>query len=172
MCSFPCADSSSLYQKVDSTIRSLGLQDVASNIIGNPLQRGISSGQKRRVTIACSVIARPRILVLDEPTSGLDSGSAREVMVASKYRFMSCANMYISDASPVKRLSQETNMICIATIHQPNWEVFSLFDRLTLLAGGRVMYNGSSGELLVSVIWARCPYLTLPQPRSTTISLK
>lgn len=42
----------------------------------------------------------------------------------------------------VKRLAQETNMVCIATIHQPNWEVFTLFDRLTLLAAGRVMYNG------------------------------
>ncbi|KIM77700.1 hypothetical protein PILCRDRAFT_825138 [Piloderma croceum F 1598] len=42
----------------------------------------------------------------------------------------------------VKHLTQETNMVCIATIHQPNWEVFSLFDRLTLLSAGRVMYNG------------------------------
>ena len=33
-------------------------------------------------------------------------------------------------------------MVCIATIHQPNWEIFSLFDNLTLLAAGRVMYNG------------------------------
>lgn len=172
MCSFPRTDLLSLYQKVDSTLRALGLQDVANNIIGNPLQRGISSGQKRRVTIACSVIARPRILVLDEPTSGLDSGSAREVMLASKHRFISFVNMIISDTSLVKRLSQETSMICIATIHQPNWEVFSLFDRLILLAGGRVMYNGSSGELLVHVICARCSYLILPQPRSMNISLK
>jgi len=42
----------------------------------------------------------------------------------------------------VKGLAQETNMACIATIHQPNWEVFSLFGRLTLLAAGKVMYNG------------------------------
>ena len=42
----------------------------------------------------------------------------------------------------VKRLAQETNMVCIATIHQLNWEVFSLFDHLTLLVGGQVMYNG------------------------------
>lgn len=42
----------------------------------------------------------------------------------------------------MKRLAQETNTICIATIHQPNWEIYSFFDRLTLLAGGRMMYNG------------------------------
>jgi ABC-type multidrug transport system ATPase subunit len=74
---------------IDTTLRSLGLQDVANNRIGTPLQRGISGGQKRRVTIACSVIARPRVLVLDEPTSGLDSGSAQEVMASSKCQFHS-----------------------------------------------------------------------------------
>lgn len=67
---------------INATLRSLGLQEVANNKIGTPLQRGISGGQKRRVTIACSVVARPRVLVLDEPTSGLDSGSAREVMAS------------------------------------------------------------------------------------------
>ena len=72
---------------IDATIRSLGLQDVANNKIGTPLQRGISGGQKRRVTLACSVIARPRVLVLDEPTSGLDSGSAQEVMASSESYF-------------------------------------------------------------------------------------
>lgn len=46
------------------------------------------------------------------------------------------------DLLTVKRLAVETNTICIATIHQPNYETFSLFDKLLLLAGGRVMYNG------------------------------
>lgn len=132
---------------VDDTLRSLGLQDVANNRIGTPLQRGISGGQKRRVTIACSVVARPRVLVLDEPTSGLDSGSAREVM-ASRELIILCIFCALVEwlSSAVKRLSQQTSMICIATIHQPNWELFSLFDQLTLLAGGRVMYNGAAGE--------------------------
>ncbi|KAF8495061.1 P-loop containing nucleoside triphosphate hydrolase protein [Gautieria morchelliformis] len=114
---------------IDATLLSLGLQDVANNRVGTPLQRGISGGQKRRVTIACSVVSRPRVLVLDEPTSGLDSGSAREVM------------------SSLKRLARDTNMVCIATIHQPNWEIFTLFDFLTLLAGGRVMYNGPTIDI-------------------------
>ena len=56
---------------IDRTLVSLGLQDVANNKIGTPIQRGISGGQKRRVTIACSMVSRPRVLVLDEPTSGL-----------------------------------------------------------------------------------------------------
>ena len=130
-------------EHVDATLRSLGLQDVANNKIGTPLQRGISGGQKRRVTIACSVIARPRVLVLDEPTSGLDSGSAREVMISSASHPFYCLSLFDQEFE-VKRLAKETNMVCIATIHQPNWEIFSLFDRLILLAGGKVMYNGSA----------------------------
>lgn len=74
-----------LNQLIDSTLRSLGLQDVAGNRIGTPLQRGVSGGQRRRVTIACSVVARPRVLVLDEPTSGLDSASSQEVISSREY---------------------------------------------------------------------------------------
>lgn len=76
------ANSPDIADHVDATLRSLGLQDVANNIIGTALQRGISGGQKRRVTIACSVVARPRVLVCDEPTSGLDSASSREVVAS------------------------------------------------------------------------------------------
>lgn len=65
---------------IDSTLQSLGLASIAHNRIGTPLQRGISGGQKRRVTIACSVVAKPRVLVLDEPTSGLDATSGKEVV--------------------------------------------------------------------------------------------
>jgi ABC-type Mn2+/Zn2+ transport system ATPase subunit len=91
LCSFP-RNTPNLNAHVDATLRSLGLQDVANNKIGTSLQRGISGGQKRRVTIACSVIARPRVLVLDEPTSGLDSGSAQEVMASSEYRLSWAVN--------------------------------------------------------------------------------
>ena len=62
----------------------LGLTDVRNNRIGTPIQRGISGGQKRRVTIGSSLVTMPRILLLDEPTSGLDSRTSREVLAASK----------------------------------------------------------------------------------------
>ena len=68
---------------VQSTMRSLGLTDIAHNRIGTPIQRGISGGQKRRVTIACSVVAQPKILLCDEPTSGLDSMTSYQVISSS-----------------------------------------------------------------------------------------
>lgn len=57
---------------VESTIMEMGLQDCADTVIGNWHLRGISGGEKRRVSIALEILMRPRLLFLDEPTSGLD----------------------------------------------------------------------------------------------------
>jgi ATP-binding cassette, subfamily G (WHITE), member 2 len=69
---------------VKKTLRSLGLTDVRKNRIGTYFQRGISGGQKRRVTIASSVVTQPRIFLCDEPTSGLDSMTGYQVACASE----------------------------------------------------------------------------------------
>ncbi|GAA5824510.1 hypothetical protein JCM3770_000105 [Rhodotorula araucariae] len=118
-----------LSEHIDSTLASLGLTAIAHQRIGTALQRGVSGGQKRRVTIACSVVAKPRILVLDEPTSGLDAKSGKEVVAF------------------LQRLAREQNVLVICTIHQPNFETFALFDRLLLLARGRTMYDGPADRL-------------------------
>lgn len=57
---------------VEGTITEMGLQDCADTVIGNWHLRGISGGEKRRVSIALEILMRPRLLFLDEPTSGLD----------------------------------------------------------------------------------------------------
>ncbi|KAJ3098713.1 hypothetical protein HDU97_003772 [Phlyctochytrium planicorne] len=111
-------------QRVEHIISSLGLSKCANQIIGNPLQKGVSGGQKRRVTIGMSLVTYPKILFLDEPTSGLDTTTSREVM------------------SAINRIAIERQMIVIATIHQPNFETLSLFSSILVLAEGKVMYNG------------------------------
>ncbi|KAL5524718.1 hypothetical protein ACEPAF_9863 [Sanghuangporus sanghuang] len=113
-----------IHERVERVITEFGLTDVRRNRIGNVIQRGISGGQKRRVTLGAGLVTMPKILLLDEPTSGLDSRASYEVLQA------------------VKRVAEQHGMIVIASIHQPNWESFALFDKLLLLAQGRTVYFG------------------------------
>ncbi|KAK4047126.1 hypothetical protein OIV83_005578 [Microbotryomycetes sp. JL201] len=116
-------------ERVDGTLASLGLAGVAENRIGTPIQRGISGGQRRRVTLACSVVVHPRVLILDEVTSGLDSVAAREVI------------------SAVKRVAKETKAAVVCTIHQPSYDTLALFDKVTFLAQGRTVFSGAPQEI-------------------------
>ncbi|KAJ7930537.1 P-loop containing nucleoside triphosphate hydrolase protein [Mycena leptocephala] len=115
--------------RVDRVLTALGLQSCAHQRIGTPISRGISGGQKRRVTAACAMVTFPRILLLDEVTSGLDSTSAREVM------------------SAIRTLAVSEGMIVIATIHQPSLETLAQFTDLLMLAEGSTCFSGKVGDL-------------------------
>jgi len=93
-------------------------------LIGTPIRKGVSGGQKRRVSVAGQLITSPKILFLDEPTSGLDSAASYEVM-----KF-------------VRDIAKKYKVLVIASIHQPSTTTFELFDKLMLLSRGRVAYNG------------------------------
>lgn len=67
-------------RRVESLIDSFGLREQAETIIGTPIRKGISGGQKRRVSVASQLLTRPKLLFLDEPTSGLDSAASWEVI--------------------------------------------------------------------------------------------
>lgn len=111
--------------RVDALIAELGLVDCADTRIGNDLRRGISGGQKKRVSIAVELIGDPDVLLLDEPTSGLDSFTAANVM-------------------ETLRALASNNRVVLTTIHQPRSKVFHLFDRLLLLADGDMVYFGTT----------------------------
>ncbi|KAJ7806621.1 P-loop containing nucleoside triphosphate hydrolase protein [Mycena leptocephala] len=115
--------------RVDRVLTTLGLQSCAHQRIGTPISRGISGGQKRRVTAACAMVTFPRILLLDEVTSGLDSTSAREVMAA------------------IRTLAISEGMIVIATIHQPSLETLAQFTNLLMLAEGSTCFSGKVSDL-------------------------
>lgn len=114
--------------RVDQIITDLGLQSCADLKIGTPIQRGISGGQRRRVTVGTGLVTFPRVLFLDEPTSGLDSTSAREVMAS------------------IKRIAEAEGIIVIATIHAPSIEALSLFDKMMILAQGRTAFLGTMAQ--------------------------
>jgi ABC-type multidrug transport system ATPase subunit len=66
--------------RIDGLITSFGLTKQENTIIGTPIRKGISGGQKRRVSVASQLITGPKLLFLDEPTSGLDSAASWEVI--------------------------------------------------------------------------------------------
>lgn len=110
---------------VSNVINELGLDSVKNTYIGNWHIRGISGGQKRRVSIGCELVTSPTLLFLDEPTSGLDSAAAYHVMAT------------------VRRLTEGCRTI-VTVIHQPSSETFELFDKLCLLASGDTVYFGDA----------------------------
>ncbi|XP_021648547.2 ABC transporter G family member 15 isoform X2 [Hevea brasiliensis] len=110
---------------VEGTISEMGLQDCADRLIGNWHLRGISGGEKKRLSIALEILTTPRLLFLDEPTSGLDSASAFFVI------------------QTLRNIARDGRMV-ISSIHQPSSEVFALFDDLFLLSGGETVYFGES----------------------------
>ncbi|KAF5841257.1 P-loop containing nucleoside triphosphate hydrolase protein [Dunaliella salina] len=116
-------------KRVEDALVEMGLVGVQHTKIGNWMMKGISGGQKRRVSIGCELVTQPAILFLDEPTSGLDAASAFFVM------------------DTVRTLA-EKNRTVLTVIHQPSSEVFELFDQLCLLTRGSTIYFGPAGEAL------------------------
>lgn len=68
------------YRRAEEVLLKMGLKDCADNLVGSDLVKGISGGEKRRVSIAVQILTDPRILLLDEPTSGLDAFTANSIM--------------------------------------------------------------------------------------------
>jgi ABC-type multidrug transport system ATPase subunit len=66
--------------RIEALLSAFGLQRQSNVLVGTPIRKGISGGQKRRLSVASQLITGPKILFLDEPTSGLDSQASFEVM--------------------------------------------------------------------------------------------
>lgn len=123
-----------LKKKVSELLKTLGLYDCRNVVVGDRLLKGISGGQKKRVSAGVELICSPSILFLDEPTSGLDSFSSLALIKA------------------LKNIAQQQNSIICCTIHQPSSELFALFDRVMCLRSGQTLFSGSlRGEIVDSL---------------------
>ncbi|OQU80214.1 hypothetical protein SORBI_3007G095100 [Sorghum bicolor] len=111
-------------KRVWELIEQLGLQTTAHTYIGDEGIRGVSGGERRRVSIGTDIIHKPSLLFLDEPTSGLDSTSAYSVV------------------EKVKEIAKGGSIV-LMTIHQPSFRIQMLLDRIVILARGRLIYLGS-----------------------------
>lgn len=114
--------------RVQALIDQLGLRNAAKTVIGDEGHRGVSGGERRRVSIGIDIIHDPIILFLDEPTSGLDSTSAFMVVKV------------------LQRIAK-TGSVVIMSIHQPSYRIIGLLDRMIFLSKGQTVFNGSPATI-------------------------
>ncbi|WOH16313.1 hypothetical protein DCAR_0935864 [Daucus carota subsp. sativus] len=114
---------------VECVISELGLTKCKNSMIGGPLFRGISGGEKKRVSIGQEMLINPSLLLLDEPTSGLDSTTAQRIL------------------NTLKRLACGGRTI-VTTIHQPSSRLYYMFDKVLLLSEGCPIYYGPASAAL------------------------
>lgn len=115
-------------KRVQALIDQLGLRNAANTIIGDEGHRGVSGGERRRVSIGVDIIHDPIVLFLDEPTSGLDSTSAFMVVKV------------------LQRIAQSGSVV-VMSIHQPSYRILGLLDRLLFLSRGQTVFYGPPGAL-------------------------
>ncbi|CAN0890189.1 ABC transporter G family member 14 [Linum grandiflorum] len=118
-------------EKVDQAedvISQLGLTKCKWSQIGGENLRGISGGERKRVSIGQEMLVDPSVLFLDEPTSGLDSTTAQRIV------------------STVWKLAAKGGKTVVMTIHQPSSRLFYMFDKVMLLSEGSPLYFGRGGE--------------------------
>ncbi|KAB1266916.1 ATP-binding cassette sub-family G member 8 [Camelus dromedarius] len=115
--------------QVDSVIAELRLRQCADTRVGNVYVRGVSGGERRRVSIAVQLLWNPGILILDEPTSGLDSFTAHNLV------------------KTLSRLARGNRLVLIS-IHQPRSDIFRLFDLVLLMTSGTTIYLGAAQHMV------------------------
>ncbi|KAL3612477.1 hypothetical protein D5086_003497 [Populus alba] len=113
----------------ESVITQLGLTKCKNSIIGGQFLRGLSGGERKRVSIGQEMLINPSLLLLDEPTSGLDSTTAQRIV------------------STLWELAKGGRTI-VMTIHQPSSRLFYMFDKVLLLSEGNPLYFGERSQVM------------------------
>jgi len=112
------------HERVNDLLEELQLKSCEKVEIGNYFKKGLSGGQKKRVSAGLEIITNAKIMFLDEPTSGLDSNTSYILI------------------DILKKMAIRREMNIIITIHQPSSNIFNLFDKLILLNAGETIYQG------------------------------
>ena len=106
-----CAEPFHLQKFVDEVMKLVELDNLKDAIVGLPAVTGLSTEQRKRLTIAVELVANPSIIFMDEPTSGLDARAAAIVM-------------------RTVRNTVDTGRTVVCTIHQPSIDIFEAFDEV------------------------------------------
>lgn len=133
-------------------IHELGLERCQDTMIGGSFVRGVSGGERKRVSIGNEIIINPSLLFLDEPTSGLDSTTALRTV------------QMLQDIA-------EVGKTVVTTIHQPSSRLFHKFDKLILLGKGSLLYFGKASEAMLYFSSIGCSPLIAMNPAEFLLDL-
>lgn len=124
-------DEDDIKRAVDKVLDDLDLRETKDLIVGNPLKKTISGGQRKRLNIALELIREPLVMFVDEPTSGLSSMDSEMVM------------------DLLKEITLKGKLV-IVNIHQPSSDIFKMFDKLLIMdRGGYLIYYGNPVDSVV-----------------------
>ncbi|KAJ4901149.1 ABC transporter G family member 21 [Raphanus sativus] len=116
-------------EQAETVVSDLGLTRCSNSVIGGGLVRGISGGERKRVSIGQEMLVNPSLLLLDEPTSGLDSTTAARIVAT------------------LRTLARGGRTV-VTTIHQPSSRLYRMFDKVLVLSEGSPIYSGDSGRVI------------------------
>ncbi|KAF8393290.1 hypothetical protein HHK36_021531 [Tetracentron sinense] len=122
----PDVNSATRKMFIEEVMELVELTSLREALVGLPGVNGLSTEQRKRLTIAVELVANPSIIFMDEPTSGLDARAAAIVM-------------------RTVRNTVDTGRTVVCTIHQPSIDLFEAFDELFLLKQGEEIYVGPLG---------------------------
>lgn len=120
-----------ILRRVDNALQDFDLVEARDFVVGNPLNKILSGGQRKRLNIALELIREPSVLFVDEPTSGLSSMDSEKVM------------------SLLKRQVLKGKLVVI-NIHQPSSDLYKMLDKLLMIdKGGYIIFNGNPMDAIV-----------------------
>jgi len=132
---------------VDNLLESLSLIHVQHNFVGGGRERGISGGERRRLSLARELLGNLKILIADEPTSGLDTFQAEHVVRI------------------LRKLAKHKRIVVAVTLHQPRSSVWHMLDEILVLTpNGKVAYHGPANKAILYFkrLGFRCPLFMNP----------
>ncbi|KAL3314466.1 hypothetical protein Ciccas_006910 [Cichlidogyrus casuarinus] len=124
----PKCEAKKTKRRVEEVLEQLRLKEKMDCRVGTEFNRGISGGEKRRLSIAVELVRETSVLFLDEPTTGLDSSTAQVLIEI------------------LKKLADSGKTV-ILSLHQPKFGIYRQFDSLTLVNKGDIVYNGIGGDV-------------------------
>ncbi len=123
-------DEEKIREKIEQTLHDFDLIEARDLVVGSPLKKILSGGQRKRLNIALELMREPSVLFVDEPTSGLSSADSEKVMYLLKRQCLK-------------------GKLVFANIHQPSSDIYKLFDRMIVMEqGGRVVFFGNPMEAI------------------------